>query len=120
MRNQHKWIKSILWNGALAAVVVLGFHYGYDLAQYVAIGVIWFVLAAYSGAVFLYQSPLPVLQETTGGFWVARVFDVALALILLSASAYLTATAYILSCFLYYHAAKKPPSHASAPVNPPP
>jgi hypothetical protein len=58
---------------------------------------------SYCSAAFLAEAPAPIGAETTAGFWVTRVYDVALTLALIGGEAYVTAGAYAASSFVAYY-----------------
>jgi len=103
----HFILKSVLWNAALAVVVVLGFYFEIIWAEYLAIGFIWLMLILYSSAAFLGDG-LPLIGPATFvGTWIIRVYDVGLTLALFGSAAYVTALACAASYYILYHVLNK-------------
>lgn len=93
--------KDLAPNCLLAVGVALGFYFEFWVLAYVTSGFIWLLLVTYI-VVFLDRRHVPTRPESFTGCWASRLFDVAVVLALANASAYLTALAYVASCFILY------------------
>ena len=101
----RRWAWWVLPNALLAAGVYFGFYGDIAWAQYATTAFIWLMLVFYVAALQGAKAGSPALRrESRIGFWAGRVFDVAITLALIGATAYVTAFAYAASCFVLYFA----------------